>query len=274
MATDIHDNESNATDSSRDIRVDDLVEGTQKLKAEASASKAPPKVNKIPPWRAHTKEEQLGAATAGIKVAIGDKEMNADEVLAAAAALQQKMAREASGAKIDLNAAAQVMNLKNLKTKDGELDFEKMTEEAAYDLDLPIVAKPFSNEDSLDVDLKDKSYVARWVNVNPMRLGSMRSRGFVYIVKDDLASPLNVEVEEDAQGHYRINDVVAMRIKKDRYFGALRSAHLRAINAVSATGAHKAATGVANQFMEKEAGGEYVDYATKGKVQFYSTGGK
>jgi hypothetical protein len=273
MAEIIDSGDNNTIIGDPDIRVDDLAAGAAKLKEQQEAPH-PPKakpVNKVPPWR--TKEQKLSDATAGVKVNVGGQEMSADEVLAAAAALQQKMAREASGAKLDLNAAAQVMNMKNLKTKDGELNFEKMTEESAYDLDIPIIAKPFSNEDSLDVDLVDKSYVARWVNVNPMRLGSMRSRGFIYIEQQDLASPLKVEVEVDAQGHYRLNDVVAMRIKKDRYYGALRAAHLRAISAVSATGAHKAAVSAANQYMEKEAGGEYVDYANQGKVRFYQTGG-
>jgi hypothetical protein len=274
MEMDIHDNDANATTGSGDIRVDDLVEGAQKLKAEAPSK---PKFDpfKPPKMKApQTKEQRLQEATQGMKINIGGSEMSADDVLAAAAALQQKMAREASGARLDLNAAAQVMNMKNLKTKDGNLDFEKMTEEAAYDLDVPIVAKPFSTEDSLNVDLKDKNYEPRWVNVNPIRLGSMRSKGFEYITADDLATPLNIEVEVDAQGHYRLNDVVAMRIRKDRYYGALRAAHLRAISAVSATGAHKAAVSAANQYMEKEAGGEYVDYASQGKVRFYQTGGQ
>jgi hypothetical protein len=168
---------------------------------------------------------------------------------------------------------ARVANLKDLKVKESNINFNDMTEEAAYDLDLPIVAKPFSNEDSLDVSLKDTSYVARWVNVNPMRLGAMKSRGFIFVVEADLAKPLNIEIEVDAQGHYRCNDVVLMRITKERYYGALRAAHLRAISAVSATGAHKAAASVANQYMEKEAGGEFVDYAARGKVRFYGTGG-
>lgn len=271
--SDIIDNSENLEDSKvlysgADIRVDDLLSAAEKLKEPAPPT--PPKVVMRPPKKP-APEQNLEDATKDITIRIGEHELTADEILAAAAALQQQVVRDAQGKKLDLNAAAQVMNIKNLKTKDGLLDFENMTEEAAYDLDLPIVAKPFSNEDSLDVDLKDKSYVARWVNVNPMRLGSMRSRGFIYISADDLATPLNIEIEVDAQGHYRCNDVVLMRIQKERYFSALRAAHLRAIAAVSVTGAHKAATGVATQYMEKESGGEFVDYANKGKVRFYQT---
>jgi len=200
-------------------------------------------------------------------------DIRVDDLLEAAEQLQdeaQEKPRKISSRDL---GGPQVKNLKDLKVKEGDINFNDMTEAAAYDLDIPIVAKPFSNEDSLDVSLKDTSYVARWVNVNPMRLGSMRSRGFTFVVEADLAKPLNIEIEVDAQGHYRCNDVVLMRIEKSRYYGALRAAHLRAISAVSATGAHKAATGVANQFMEKETGGEYVDYANRGKVRFYQTGG-
>jgi hypothetical protein len=230
-----------------DIRVDDLAEASEKISAAQEMEDA--------------------------KVKIGDTEFSAEEILKAAAALQQRSVRDALGRKLDLNAAAQVVNLRRLKTKDGTLNFADMTEEAAYDLEIPIVAKPFSNEDALTIDLKDKNYVARWVNVNPMRLGSMRSKGFLFVVAEDLASPLNIDIEVDAQGHYRCNDVVAMKISKDRYFPALKAAHLRAVAAVNSISAHKAAAGVANLYMEKEAGGEYAEYARKGNIKFYPTTG-
>lgn len=268
MADGIIDDSEHVIGGGDDIRIDDLLTAAQEIRSP-EAEKPAPKV-KLHMTR-RTQEDILDEFTGDIKVNVGGTELSAEQILAAAAALQQQVVRDAQGKKLDLNAAAQVINIKNLRTKDGSLNFEDMTEEAAYDLDLPIVAKPFSNEDSLDVDLKDKSYTARWVNVNPMRLGSMRSRGFIYVTEDDLASPLNIEIEIDAQGHYRCNDVVLMRITKDRYFSALRAAHLRANAAVSAIGAHKAATGIANQYMEKEAGGEYVDYANKGRVKFYQT---
>jgi hypothetical protein len=205
-----------------------------------------------------------------MKIRIGGLDYSPEQVLAAAAALQQKMVREANGAKYDLNAAAQTMNLKNLVLKNGELDYSSMSENDAYDFDIPIVAKPFSNEDSLEAKLKDSNYVPRWVNVNPMRLGSMRSRGFEYVVADDLAQPLNIEVGVDAQGHYRVHDVVLCKILKSRYFSALRAIQLRSINAVSAIGAHRAAKNAANQYMEHETGGEYANYVRRNKVTFYS----
>lgn len=262
----ILDDDANVIGDSGDIRVDDLLTAAQEINEPPSERQKP--VEKV---RTITQEDILEEHVGDLRIHIGDTELTAEQILSAAAALQQQVVRDAQGKKLDLNAAAQVMNLKNLRTKEGTLDFDNMTEETAYDLDIPIVAKPFSNEDSLTVDLKDKSYIARWVNVNPLRLGSMRSRGFIYVISEDLATPLNIEIEVDAQGHYRCNDVVLMRITKERYFSALRAAHLRAIAAVSATGAHKAATGVANQYMEKESGGEYVDYANKGKVKFYHT---
>lgn len=263
----ILDDDSNVIGDSDDIRVDDLLEAAQDLTEPVTERRQP-----VERQRSVTQEELLEDHVGEIKIRVGGQELTADQILSAAAALQQQVVRDAQGRKLDLNAAAQVMNLKNLKTKDGLLDFDNMTEETAYDLDIPIIAKPFSNEDSLNVDLKDKSYIARWVNVNPLRLGSMRARGFIYVVDADLDSPLNIEIEVDAQGHYRCNDVVLMRITKERYFSALRSAHLRAIAAVSATEAHKAAASVANRYMEKIGGGEFVDYANRGKIKFYQTG--
>lgn len=260
--------ETDVITSGDDIRVDDLLTGTEGFK---TAEVEPPKV--ATPKRKITQEELLEGATGHLKIAIDGHELSADQILAAAAALQQQVVRDAKGKKLDLNAAAQVMNIKNLKTKDGKLDFNNMTEEAAYDLDIPIIAKPFSNEDALDVDLVDKSYVPRWVNVNPMRLGSMKSRGFIFVTEADLAKSLNMDIEVDAQGHYRCNDVVLMRITKDRYFSALRAAHIRATAAVSALGAHKAATNVATQYMEKETSGDFVEYANRGKIKFYQVAG-
>jgi hypothetical protein len=199
-------------------------------------------------------------------------DIRVDDLVEAAAA-KARAEEESVAPKVKLRGVdAEVKSLNDVKVKNGPINFADLTEEAAYDLDLPIIAKPFSNEDSLEVELKDKSYVARWVNVNPLRLGSMRARGFTYVTNDDLAKPLNIEIEVDAEGHYRCNDVVLMRITKERYYSALRAAHLRAIAAVNAASAHKAATGVANQYMEKEAGGEYVDFANRGKIRFYQTG--
>jgi hypothetical protein len=235
-----------------------------------------------------TTEEAIGNRDIDMASGISDDDSNiintADDIRVddLLEAVQQKEAPSSEKKPRLSFTGAEVRRLQDLKIREekirnaqeGKFNFNNMTEADAYDLDIPIVAKPFSNEDSLDVDLKDKSYVARWVNVNPMRLGSMRARGFIFVIAADLASPLNIEVEVDAQGHYRCNDVVLMRITKERYYGALRAAHMRAISAVSTVGAHKAATAAANQYMEKTAGGEYVDYASKGKVQFYSTGGQ
>lgn len=265
----IIDDSSNVITPGGDIRVDDFIEAAQQLdnlKEEAPKVKVKPTIP-----RPRTQEEVLNSVTEGVRIAVGGKELTADEILQAAAALQQRMAREATNARLDLNAAAQVMNLKNLRTKEGKLNFEEMTEEAAYDLDIPIIAKPFSTEDSLNVDLKDKSYTARWVNVNPLRLGTMRSRGFIYVVADDLASPLNIEIEVDAQGHFRCNDVVLMRITKERYFAAMRASHLRAMAAVNTTEAHAAASKAAALYMEKETGGSFVEAANRGKIKFYQT---
>lgn len=250
-----------------DITTDDLIESA---KAQQAAPQGPPKINVKPPIKRQTTDGQQAVPQNPNIVRIDGKDFTAEQVLQAAHALQQKMVRDANGAKYDLNAAAQSINIQNLVLKNGELDFSKMTEDDVYDLDIPIIAKPFGNEDTLDVKLKDTNYVARWVNVNPLRLGNMRSRGFEYVRKEDLQEDLNIEVMVDAQGHYRVHDVVLMRILKSRYFAALRAAQLRAINSVSNAGAHKAATQAANQFMEKEAGGEYVSYAQRNKVQFYA----
>lgn len=164
-----------------------------------------------------------------------------------------------------------IAELKNLKVKGNTLlDFSSMTEDDVYNLDIPMNARPFSSEDSLKVSLKDTNYVARWVNKDNRRLGTMLGRGFSYVVKEDLSSDLELEVYQDASGHYVLGDVICMKIQKEKYYQALRAAHLRAMNAINPKGAHKAAIQNATQFLDKETGGQYTAEHEARKVDVYA----
>lgn len=168
------------------------------------------------------------------------------------------------------NLHGQVMQKDKAPIK--EIDFTKLTMDDVYDLTIPIQAKAFGATDALKVALSDKNYEARWVNKNPRRLGQMLAYGFIYVEKQDLAQALEVEISLDAQGHFVLDDVVLMRIPKQRYYAALRAAHQRAVNTVSSVGSAKAAESEANNFMSKESGGEFADLAQQGKVGFYRPG--
>lgn len=170
---------------------------------------------------------------------------------------------------IDKGVIAGMEALK-VKPKATTIDWANIKEDDIYDTNIPIQARPFDTEDSLKVVLKDATYIARWVNKNPMRLGTMIARGFQYVESKDLAERLQVEVSADAEDHYIINDVVLMKISKERYFSALKAAQLRAQAAVDPRGAHKAALNQASEFLNKETGGQYANEAKLNKVKFYS----
>lgn len=153
-------------------------------------------------------------------------------------------------------------------------DFSKLTMDAIYDLSIPIEAKEFMSADGLKIELKDTNFEPRWVNKNPQRLGEMKAKGFTFIVTGDLISSEaneSIQTSLDANGHYTINDVVAMKIDKATYYAALRAAHLRAISTTDQASSRKRAATQANEFMSRESGyrADYSDAAANKKMTFY-----
>lgn len=115
------------------------------------------------------------------------------------------------------------------KEKRIKLDFTKIDETSVYDLNVPIEAIEHEVPDYTKIVLKDATYIPRWVQVHPARLGPMRQAGFTYITAEDLAEELVMDLEADENGHYRFIDLVAMKCSKDKYFGALRRNYVRAL---------------------------------------------
>lgn len=209
----------------------------------------------------------MGAQKAVFKVA--PAATTASELIDQVKSEQEQFRKAAASPKATLNIP--VADLNNLKLKpNAARDFSTMSEEDVYNLDIPMSARPFSSEDSLKVNLKDTNYIARWVNKDARRLGTMIGRGFSYVTKEDLVSDLELEVHIDAVGHYVLGDVICMKVQKERYFAALRAAHLRAINAVDPKGAHKAAIAQAAQFIDKETAGGYSAESVGNKMKIYS----
>lgn len=156
-------------------------------------------------------------------------------------------------------------------------DFSKLTMDAVYDLSVNIEAKEFFSADMLDIKLKDTNYEARWVNKNPQRLGEMLGKGFTYLVADDILKDnqtktgLAIQTAKDAEGHFSINDVVAMKIDKATYFAALRKAHLRALSTTNEAEYIKRAENAANGYMNKsEFSGDFANANAVGKMKFYN----
>jgi hypothetical protein len=154
------------------------------------------------------------------------------------------------------------------------LDFNKLSEQDIFDLNIPIEVIDHDMPDYVKVELKDKSYVARWVNKNPRRLGPMKARGWDYVVPEDLATKLKIDLSVDENGQFRFDDVILMKCEKMRYFGMLRANHERALLQVNPKEHHKVEKArVQNDLSTTADGaGAYQKYTSEGKLEVYAPG--
>jgi hypothetical protein len=154
------------------------------------------------------------------------------------------------------------------------LDYSKLDEKDIFNLDIPIEVIDHDMPDYVKVELKDTSYVARWVNKNPRRLGPMKARGWDFVKPEDLATKLKIDLNVDENNQFRFDDVILMKCEKARYFGMLRANHERALLQVNAKEAHKVAkTRVQNDLATTPDGaGTYQKYTNEGKLEVYAPG--
>lgn len=194
----------------------------------------------------------------------------------------------------DFNLQQRIKNLESelIKLRQGEngvkitksatsksVDFSKLKESDVFDLNVPIEAIVHDLPDSTLIKLKDPMYIGRWVNINPMNMGKRKAAGFTFVTQQDLLDgTLMMDLEEDENGHFRYNDVVAMKIPKIKYFGALRANHLRALAVVNQKKAQEVGKRVAQDVLQKERdpetgasyGRDYAKYASENKMEVYS----
>jgi hypothetical protein len=105
----------------------------------------------------------------------------------------------------------------------------ELTEEDAYDFEVPIHAGAAHNPNILKVVLKDKNYVCRWGNTNTIRMTMLRAQGFVPITLSEVENTDTLEMFEDAQNHLVYADLIAMKIPKNIYYAALRRNHQKSM---------------------------------------------
>lgn len=196
--------------------------------------------------------------------------LTAADVLKLSQQIEENVRKQIAEAKFDSGLAGQVLP----KRATPITDFSNVTLDQVYDLDFPIEAKPFMSADGLVVKLKDTNYEARWVNKNPQRIGEMIGKGFTYVEPNDLYSTESqkaIEPSLDGEGHYSINDVVAMKIDKATYYRALRFAHERAVGTTNNVKLHERAARAANTYMEhSDVKNDFQTAATQRKMSFYS----
>jgi hypothetical protein len=205
-----------------------------------------------------------------IEVADTAKPLTAADVLKLSQQIEENVRKQIAEAKFDAGMSGQILTKRVTPIS----DFSNVTLDQVYDLDFPIEAKPFMSADGLLIKLKDTNYEARWVNKNPQRIGEMLGKGFTYICPADLhseGSQKAIEPSLDAEGHYSINDVVAMKIDKATYYRALRYAHERAVGTTNNVKLHERAAKAANTYMQhSDARNDFQSASNERKMTFYS----
>lgn len=229
--------------------------------------------NEVESMTANLREDNFKEAKPFVKPTVHvdvpqQETLTAAQVIAISKIIEQKTAEAIKNSSYDPGMEAQVLR----QSVAPITDFSKLSMDAVYDLSIPIEAKEFMSADGLKIDLKDTNFEPRWVNKNPQRLGEMMGKGFTYIEPKDLINSENnisIQTSLDTQGHYVINDVVAMKIDKATYYRALRAAHLRAVATTDQANARKRAAVTANEYMGREAGRDYGAARSTGKMTFY-----
>lgn len=108
------------------------------------------------------------------------------------------------------------------EVKEKPINWDEVSEKDVFDLSQNIPAVDQEAPQSEFIQLKDKSYIPRWVNVTPKRMGQAIQQGYTYITKEDLDPNWVHGLIQDTSGHYADFDVVAMKIHKARYYPRLR----------------------------------------------------
>jgi len=154
-----------------------------------------------------------------------------------------------------------------------ELNWTKISENDVFDLNVPIEAIDHGVPDYLNVELNDKNYVARWVHKTPRRLGPMMAIGWTYVEKIDLDINCHLEVTIDENGHFRYDDVILMKLPKQKYFGQLRRNYERTVAQVSSA---KLKTFVQKALLNSPTGGSNkksaADYMAQNQLKVYVPG--
>lgn len=107
------------------------------------------------------------------------------------------------------------------------IDWTKIEEKHVADLNFPIPVYEHELPDYMTVYLKDNNYVAKWVHRSAAHLGTMLSSGYEYISKSDWDPNKPQVLAFNAEGHLIYDDVVALKVTKQRYFGKLRREQLK-----------------------------------------------
>ncbi len=210
--------------------------------------------------------EQVKAAAAKIQQEAKDKE----EALRQQAAANQGdeldvLSEVASEFKDQVtqeeNQAAKVLQAQALaQSSKSEKNISDLCEEDAYNLEVAISAKGMSSPDFLKIVLKDKNYIARWCNRNPVRMSQLVGQQFRMVKPEHVVNLSSLDMFLDAQGNFVYADLVAMQIPKNIYYAGLRRAYLKSLHATQNKKAAEAGAAFATSRLQGELTGAERSY--------------
>jgi hypothetical protein len=85
-----------------------------------------------------------------------------------------------------------------------EIDWTKVEEKDIFDLTIPIPAIEQEVPDYLNMHVKDKMYVTRWIHLLRERLGPCLAAGYSYVTKDELDDRYPLSLEPDSSQSSKI----------------------------------------------------------------------
>jgi hypothetical protein len=193
-----------------------VLEAADKLKVEAKAQ-----------------EDKLRAE------ALKGNQLDVDQVARDLVDKQEDEADILSSAKAEFNdqvnqeelQAAKLLAAQVRAQTSNEKNISDLCEDDAYNLEVAISAKGMSSPDFLKIVLKDKNYIARWCNRNPIRMSQLVGQGFRMVKEDHVINVSSLDMFLDGQGNFVYADLVAMQIPKNIYYAGLRRAYLKSLHA-------------------------------------------
>ena len=107
------------------------------------------------------------------------------------------------------------------------IDWTKIEEKDIINLDLNIPVIEQEVPEFMNVVLKDKNYITRWVHQMGQRLGVCLASGHTYVSQEDMDPNYPKFLNFDTNGHYSFGDVVCLRILKSRYYPAIKANYMK-----------------------------------------------
>jgi hypothetical protein len=142
-----------------------------------------------------------------------------------------------------------------------------LIEDDAYNLEVPIAAGRLFNPSFLKVTLKDKNYIPRWCNVNPIRMAQLVAQGFKMVKVEDVVNLNELDMFLDSQRHFVYADLVCMQIPKNIYYEGLRRAFLKSLHATNNKKAAEAGAAFAKSNLTGTLSGSERSYLAQHEAQ-------